>query len=80
MIEIVNPDDPNRDLQTKRREYAQVGIPEYWIVDPQTQTITVLELQENSYLELGTFCNDDLVQSFGFKQLNLKVSEVFVQN
>lgn len=33
-VEVVSEDDPGRDLITKRLEYAQAGIPEYWIVDP----------------------------------------------
>ena len=49
VIEVVSPDDPQRDLVTKRSEYAQAGIPEYWIVDPQTATITVLRLVGAAY-------------------------------
>ena len=45
VMEIVSPDDPERDKVTKRREYAQAGIPEYWIVDPTEASITVLTLQ-----------------------------------
>ena len=37
MVEVVSEDDPGRDLVTKRLEYAQAGIPEYWIVDPRKQ-------------------------------------------
>ncbi len=29
VVEIVSADDPARDLVTKRREYAEAGIPEY---------------------------------------------------
>jgi Uma2 family endonuclease len=32
VMEVVSPDDPQRDTLTKRREYAQAGIPEYWPV------------------------------------------------
>jgi Uma2 family endonuclease len=55
VMEIVSPDDPDRDLVTKREEYAQIGIPEYWIVNPQKETITVLRLQGQSYIEYGEF-------------------------
>ena len=59
VIEIVSPGDENRrrDLVTKRREYAQAGIPEYWIVDPELQTITVLHLAvgESTYRVHGEF-------------------------
>ncbi|MFN8373227.1 MAG: Uma2 family endonuclease [Anaerolineae bacterium] len=34
-IEIVSPESELRDYKTKMREYAAVGVREYWIVDPQ---------------------------------------------
>lgn len=55
VVEVVSADDPKRDLVTKRAEYAQAGIPEYWIVEPQTESITVLRLDDNHYVEHGVF-------------------------
>jgi Uma2 family endonuclease len=55
VLEVVSPDDPNRDLVKKRKEYAQAGIPEYWIVNPQTEMITVLRLEGAKYAEHGLF-------------------------
>jgi len=51
VMEVVSPDDPNRDLVEKRVEYAQAGIPEYWIVDPRTELILVLQLDGDRYVE-----------------------------
>ncbi len=51
VIEVVSPDDPERDLTVKRTEYAQAGISEYWIVDPKAATITVLRLDGQRYSE-----------------------------
>ena len=81
VIEVVSPGEiqRERDYIAKRMQYQDYSIPEYWIVDPQTQTILVLELRGDSYLEVGNFSNDDLLQSPGFRGLNLKVSEVFEQ-
>ncbi len=55
VMEVVSPDDPRRDRVTKRREYAQTGIPEYWIVDPAQRSITVLTLDEQTYALHGEF-------------------------
>lgn len=55
VIEVVSPDDPKRDTVQKRREYARAGIPEYWIVDPIRQAITVLQLDGKRYAVHGTF-------------------------
>ncbi|MCF3574662.1 Uma2 family endonuclease [Planktothrix agardhii] len=79
VIEVVSPGEIQRDRDyiAKKLQYQDCGIPEYWIVDPQTQTILVLELTGDTYREIGNFTNDDLVASPGLKELNLKVSEVF---
>lgn len=46
VMEVVSgsQDDRDRDLIEKRKDYAVAQIPEYWIVDPETETITVLTL------------------------------------
>lgn len=82
VIEVVSPGEIQRDRDyiAKRIQYQDCGIPEYWIVDPQTQNILVLELWGNTYRDVGSFSNDDLLQSPGFRDLNLRVSEVFNPN
>ena len=55
VLEVVSPDNPERDTVTKRADYAEAGIPEYWIVHPLDETITVLTLIDGSYAEHGLF-------------------------
>jgi len=55
LVEVVSPDDPDRDYVTKRREYAQVGVPEYWIVDAAAAQVIVLRLEGTAYVEHGRF-------------------------
>jgi Uma2 family endonuclease len=55
VVEIVSPDDPERDTKIKRADYAEAGIPEYWIIDPEDEAITVLRLENDSYTEHGLF-------------------------
>ena len=63
VMEVVSDDDRRRDLETKRREYAEAGIPEYWIVDPRTETITVLVLRDDAYIEQGRFAAGERAES-----------------
>lgn len=44
VMEVMSPDDPKRDSEIKKREYAIAGIPEYWLIDPAGQTVTVFVL------------------------------------
>jgi Uma2 family endonuclease len=55
VVEIVSSDDPERDTKIKRVDYAEAGIPEYWIVNPEEESITVLTLDDDSYREHGVF-------------------------
>jgi len=65
VIEVVSggPRDRERDLVEKRQEYAQAGIPEYWIVDPETESVTVLHLQGDAYAEHGIFPRSETATS-----------------
>lgn len=63
VMEVVSDDDPARDLQTKRGEYAEAGIAEYWIVDPQNKSITVLKLESGHYSIHSEATASGLVQS-----------------
>ena len=53
VVEVLSPSNRNNDLVEKRREYAEAGIPEYWIVDPQAKQITILVLKRGKYIEQG---------------------------
>jgi Uma2 family endonuclease len=57
VMEVVSPDPEarRRDRLTKRREYARAKIGEYWIVDPQKETVTVLRLSGARYVVHGEF-------------------------
>ena len=49
VIEVVSPNQENRDYRDKRFEYAARGISEYWIVDPLQQQITILSWVDGLY-------------------------------
>lgn len=55
VVEVISPDNPDRDLVEKRADYAAAGIPEYWIADPRHETIAVLTLQAGAYVEHGIY-------------------------
>jgi Uma2 family endonuclease len=51
VVEVVSPNQENRDYRYKHSEYAARGIAEYWIVDPMQKRVTVLEWVEGLYEE-----------------------------
>ena len=62
-LEVVSKDKPERDLVDKRIDYAEGRVSEYWIINPQTETITVLRLRGPAYEEVGTYRRGDTAAS-----------------
>ena len=77
VVEVVSPDDPDRDLVQKRTDYAEAGIPEYWIADPRDETILVLALADGAYRELGTYRRGDIAPSPSLSGLRVDVGAAF---
>lgn len=79
VIEIVSPGDLQRDRNyiAKRTQYQDRGIPEYWIVDPQRQSILLLALQQDVYAEIATLSGSDRLYSHHLGALNLTIAQVF---
>jgi Uma2 family endonuclease len=76
-LEIVSPDKPERDLVEKRAEYAAAGISEYWIVNPMTNSITVLTLEGDAYREHGVFASGEQATSVLLAGFGVDVRAVF---
>lgn len=82
VMEVTSPDQESRhrDLVTKRREYAQAGIPEYWIVDAQTRQISVLRLRGKSYSVHGRYGHGERAQSALLDGFEVAVDATFESN
>ncbi|MBW4469573.1 MAG: Uma2 family endonuclease [Stenomitos rutilans HA7619-LM2] len=63
VVEVVSPQQENRDYRHKRTEYAGRHIPEYWIVDPIAQKVTVLEWVDGLYEDRAYQGNEAIVSS-----------------
>ncbi|QDU86994.1 hypothetical protein Pla175_03480 [Pirellulimonas nuda] len=57
VAEVVSGDakDRKRDLVTKHAEYAQAGISEYWVIDPEQRVVLVYKLTGAEYALHGRF-------------------------
>ena len=77
VLEVVSPDNPDRDLVEKRADYAEAGIPEYWIADPRDETIRVLSLRDAAYVDHGMYRRGDTATSALLAGFAAEVSAVF---
>ncbi|MBO3460399.1 Uma2 family endonuclease [Aetokthonos hydrillicola Thurmond2011] len=77
VVEVVSPGKINedRDYRYKRSEYAARGISEYWIVNPQTNKVSMLTLVEGLYEE-KIFEGSTAISSDTFPQLRLTAQQI----
>ncbi len=77
IVEVVSPGQENvkRDYEDKREQYQARGIAEYWIIDPQAQTVAVLTLVDRQYQE-KIFRNDERIQSPLFPTFLLSAKQI----
>jgi Uma2 family endonuclease len=76
-VEIVSPgaEQISRDYTEKAVEYQNTGIPEYWIVDPIEQKITVGILKNGSYSKT-VFTGENAIASPAFPGLKITAEEI----
>jgi Uma2 family endonuclease len=75
VVEVVSPDSEKRDYRYKRAEYAARWIPEYWIIDPIAEKVTILEWIEGMYEE-KVFQGNKTIVSPQLGSLSLTANEL----
>ncbi|MGB3295671.1 MAG: Uma2 family endonuclease [Phormidesmis sp.] len=75
VVEVVSPSTKSDDYRAKRGEYGYLEIPEYWIVDPLAQKVTICIL-DNQFYDASEFSGEEKVQSPTFSDLALTAAQV----
>ncbi|MCL2352336.1 MAG: Uma2 family endonuclease [Firmicutes bacterium] len=61
VVEILSPSSSGYDKVVKFNQYLQAGVREYWIVNPDDDTVTVYTLEDGKYVA-GMYTGDTAVQ------------------
>nr|WP_238829371.1 Uma2 family endonuclease [Leptospirillum ferrooxidans] len=77
LVEILSPSTESSDRRVKHSLYERFGVLEYWIVDPESQTLQVFRLVDGRYPAPLEYGKSDLLESPLFPGLSLALSEVF---
>ncbi len=77
IVEVFSPSTFKRDTGIKKKLYARHGVREYWIVDPERETVEVFLLRGKEF-EGRRYGVKDSISSTVIKDLNIEVKEIFV--
>ncbi|MGC9525637.1 MAG: Uma2 family endonuclease [Limnospira sp.] len=75
VVEVVSSSTKIDDYRSKRSEYGVLDIPEYWIVDPLEEKVTICTLDHQLY-DLSEFRESDRVESPIFPDLELTATQI----
>jgi Uma2 family endonuclease len=76
VIEIVSPSTAQMDRFVKYHKYLQAGVKEYWIVDPESRTVSVFVLKNGDYVH-SVYSDADKLPSHVLEGCEINLSEVF---
>ena len=87
VLEVASPSTAARDLDFKRRAYAAMGVPEYWLFDPKGDVFPAgqpqlqgLTLSDGGYVRLAPRLADGLAMiRSGVLGLDLRVEGEFIR-
>ncbi len=78
VVEVLSPSTRERDLGVKAHLYARFGVPEYWVVDPEVETLAIYHLTSEGYEISGPFRRGETIHSDLFPGATLSVADVFL--
>jgi Uma2 family endonuclease len=77
VVEVLSRSTRERDIELKRKLYANYGIQEYWLVDPEAQAIEVLNLGDVDFVPQQVFTLGSNLTSITIPALSVPVEQVF---
>lgn len=78
IIEILSPGNSLKEMKTKKELYEENQVREYWIIDPDHETVILYFLQQDGVYSLPKIIlSDDLAASQIFPDLSVNLSKLF---
>jgi Uma2 family endonuclease len=77
VVEIVSPSSRRYDRVKKLNWYAQLGVPEYWIIDPEAHTLERLVLRDGAYVIAVSLEGEDTFRPESFEGLEIPLAKLW---
>jgi Uma2 family endonuclease len=77
VCEILSPTTARYDIVQKQRTLHAHGVPHYWLVDPEHETLMVLRHGPDAYINILNAGVGDVVRAEPFGDIEIDVGELF---
>jgi Uma2 family endonuclease len=76
-VEVISPSSQRYDRVTKLRWYAQIGVPEYWLVDGNARTLEQLVLRDGAYVIAASLEGDETFRPESFEGMEIPLARLW---
>jgi Uma2 family endonuclease len=76
-VEILSPGSQRHDRVVKLHWYAELGVPEYWLIDPPARTLEQFLLEATGYRLAQSLRDDAVFQPASFPGLEVRLGELW---
>ena len=80
VAEVLNEDSYRIDKVVKYISYEQMGVKEYWIINPKMGSVEVYSLSNKEYVLVGEYRDDETIESPLLQGLTLQVKAIFPEH
>jgi Uma2 family endonuclease len=77
VVEVISPSSRRYDRVTKLRWYAQLAVPEYWLVDPEARTLERLVLRDGAYVIAASLAEEEMFAPETFDALSIPLARLW---
>jgi Uma2 family endonuclease len=77
VLEIISPSTARADRKIKPPLYARYGVAEFWLVDPEDQSVEVFVLDGETYRVAGIYLAGDTIKVGRFADAKIAVDTIF---
>jgi Uma2 family endonuclease len=79
VCEALSPSTASLDRGDKRRVYGEYGVKHIWFVDPEAQTLEILELENGRYHIVEVYSGDALIRAVPFDAIELELGALWMR-
>lgn len=77
VVEVLSPGNKQLELQHKYEVYEESGVKEYWLLDPEGQTLLIYTLKVGKYEASRLMTSGDIAKSSAIPGFELDLEEFF---
>lgn len=76
-VEVISPSSRSKDSVRKLHDYAAIGVPEFWLVDPEARTLERLVLRDGIYSIVEALEGDAVFRPESFEGLEIDLGRLW---